>query len=322
MKILVFVEQRDNKLKKSAFEALAAARKLAGSASQVAALLVGGSVEGLAGELKNYGADTVYVVNNAAFDKYNVMAYAAAAEQAIKTFAPKLVLGIASPMGRDIFPRLAARFDAGLATDLIEIKANGDFITGLKPMYSGKVFAELALQNTELQFATLRPNVFKGETSGDGAANVSKLDVAAPASPLQTVEIRKGKSEKVDLTEATLIISGGRALGSADAFKILHEAADVIGATVGASRAAVDAGYAAHDMQVGQTGKTVNPTLYIAAGISGSIQHMAGMRSSKVIVAINTDPEAPIFKIANYGIIGDLFQVVPAMTKAFKELKG
>lgn len=322
MKVLVFVEQRDNKLKKSAFEALAAARKLTGAAAQVAAVIVGGSVDGLAGELKNYGVDTVYTVSGGAFDKFNVLAYAAGVEQAIKTFAPKVVLGIASPIGRDLFPRLAARFDAGIATDLIELKAAGDFITGLKPMYSGKVFAEITLQNTELQFATLRPNTFKGETSGDGAANASKLEVAAPAGTFQTVEIRKGKSEKADLTEATLIISGGRALGSADAFKILNEAADVIGATVGASRAAVDAGYAGHEMQVGQTGKTVNPNLYIAAGISGSIQHMAGMRSSKVIVAINTDPEAPIFKIANYGIVADLFQAVPAMTKAFKELKG
>lgn len=322
MKILVFVEQRGNKLKKSAFEALATARKLAGASSQVAALVIGGSVEALAGELKNYGADSVYVVNNPNFDKYNVLAYAAAAEQAIKAFAPKLILGIATPMGRDLFPRLAARFDAGIATDLIDIKVQGDFITGLKPMFSGKCFAELALQNTELQFATLRPNVFKGEASGDGAATVNKLEVNLPASSFQTLEIRKGKSEKVDLTEATLIISGGRSLGSADAFKILNDCADVIGATVGASRAAVDAGYAGHEMQVGQTGKTVNPNLYIAAGISGSIQHMAGMRSSKVIVAINTDPEAPIFKIANYGIVADLFQVVPAMTKAFKELKG
>jgi electron transfer flavoprotein alpha subunit len=322
MKVLVFVEQRDNKLKKSALEAIATARKLTGSAAQVAALVVGASVDGLAGELKSYGVDTVYTVNGAAFDKYNVMAYAAATEQAIKTFAPKLVLGIASPMGRDLFPRLAARFDAGIVTDLIEIKVNGDYISGLKPMYSGKCYAELTLQNTELQFATLRPNVFKGETSGDGAATVNKLEIAAPASALQTVEIRKGKSEKADLTEASLIISGGRALGSADAFKILVEAADVIGATVGASRAAVDAGYAGHEMQVGQTGKTVNPNLYIAAGISGSIQHMAGMRSSKVIVAINTDPEAPIFKIANYGIVADLFQAVPALTKSLKELRG
>ncbi len=322
MKVLVFVEQRDNKLKKSALEAIATARKLTGSAAQVAALIIGASVDGLAVELKSYGVDTVYTVNGAAFDKYNVMAYAAATEQAIKTFAPKLVLGIASPMGRDLFPRLAARFDAGIVTDLIEIKIDGDYISGLKPMYSGKCYAELTLQNTELQFATLRPNVFKGETSGDGAATVNKLEIAAPASALQTVEIRKGKSEKADLTEASLIISGGRALGSADAFKILVEAADVIGATVGASRAAVDAGYAGHEMQVGQTGKTVNPNLYIAAGISGSIQHMAGMRSSKVIVAINTDPEAPIFKIANYGIVADLFQAVPALTKSLKELRG
>lgn len=322
MKVLVFIEQRENKLKKNSFEALATARKLAGSAGDVAALLVGGSVDSLVAELKGFGADQVFTVSGNAFHHYNVLNYGAALEQAVKTFAPKLVLGMATPMGRDLFPRLAARFDAGMATDLVEIKANGDFISGLKPMYAGKCFAEVQMQNTELQFVTLRPNVFKGESTGDGNAALSKLDVAAVTGKLDTVEIRKGKSEKADLTEASIIISGGRALGSADAFSVLHECADVLGATVGASRAAVDAGFAPHDMQVGQTGKTVNPNLYVAAGISGSIQHMAGMRTSKVIVAINTDPEAPIFKIANYGIVGDLFQVVPALTKKMKELRG
>lgn len=322
MKVLVFIEQRENKLKKSSFEALATARKLAGSAGNVAALIVGGSVDSLASELKGYGADQVYTVSSNAFHHYNVLNYGAALEQAVKTFAPKLVLGMATPMGRDLFPRLAARFDAGMATDLVEINVNGDFISGLKPMYSGKCFATVQMQNTELQFVTLRPNVFKGESTGDGSAQVSKLDVSPVTGKLDTVEIRKGKSEKADLTEATVIISGGRALGSADAFSVLHECADVVGATVGASRAAVDAGFAPHDMQVGQTGKTVNPNLYVAAGISGSIQHMAGMRTSKVIVAINTDPEAPIFKIANYGIVGDLFQVMPALTKKLKELRG
>ncbi len=322
MKVLVFIEQRENKLKKSSLEALATARKIAGSAGQVAGLIVGGSVDTLASELKGFGADTVYTVSGNAFHHYNVLNYGASLEQAIKTFAPKLILGMATPMGRDLFPRLAARFDAGMATDLVDIKAEGDFVSGLKPMYAGKCFAEIQMQNTELQFVTLRPNVFKGESCGDGQAQVSKLDISPVTGKLDTLEVRKGKSEKADLTEATFIISGGRALGSADAFSILHECAEPLGATVGASRAAVDAGFAPHDMQVGQTGKTVNPNLYVAAGISGSIQHMAGMRTSKVILAINTDPEAPIFKIANYGIVGDLFQVVPALSKKIKELRG
>lgn len=322
MKVLVFVEQRDNKLKKSSFEALATARKLAGSASQVAAVIVGSHADGLASELKGFGADTVYTVSGDAFQLYNVFNYSAGIEAAIKAFSPRLVLGMATPMGRDLFPRLSARFDGALATDLVEIKADGDSVTGLKPMYAGKCFAELKLQNSEIFFASLRPNVFKGESSGDGNAASSSLSVSPVTGKLDTLEIRKGKSEKVDLTEASTIVSGGRALGSSDSFGILAECADVLGATVGASRAAVDAGFAPHDMQVGQTGKTVNPNLYIACGISGSIQHMAGMRTSKVIVAINTDPEAPIFKIANYGIVGDLFQVVPALTKKLKELKG
>lgn len=321
MKVLVFIEQRENKLKKASLEALSTARKLAGSAANVAAVVVGGSIDGITAELKNHGADTVFAVSGATFENYNVFNYGSAVEQAIKSFSPTVVLGMASPIGRDIFPRLAARHNAGIATDLIELKAEGETLVGLKPMYAGKAYAEVTFQNSGVQFATLRQNVFKADAS-DGAANVSKLEVAAADNKLKTIEIRKDKSEKVDLTEASIIISGGRSLGSADAFKILNEAAEVLGATVGASRAAVDAGYASHEMQVGQTGKTVNPNLYIAAGISGSIQHMAGMRTSKVIVAINTDPEAPIFKIANYGIVADLFQAVPILTQKLKELRG
>ncbi|MBC7660434.1 MAG: electron transfer flavoprotein subunit alpha/FixB family protein [Chitinophagaceae bacterium] len=321
MKVLVFIEQRENTLKKASLEALSVARNLAGSSANVAAVVIGGSIDSITAALKGHGADTVYSVSGAGFENYNVLNYAAAIDSAIKTFSPTVVLGMASPMGRDVFPRLAARHDAGIATDLIELKAEGETLVGLKPMYAGKAYAEVTFQNTKIQFATLRANVFKADAT-DGSAAVTKLDVTAADSKLKTVEIRKDKSAKVDLTEAGIIISGGRALGSADAFKILNEAADVLGATVGASRAAVDAGYASHEMQVGQTGKTVNPNLYIAAGISGSIQHMAGMRTSKVIVAINTDPEAPIFKIANYGIVGDLFQVIPILTQKLKELRG
>lgn len=321
MKVLVFIEQRENKLKKASLEALSVARKIAGSAANVAAVVVGGSTDGIAAELKGHGADSVFAASGAGFEHYNVFSYAAAVQQAIKTFSPTVVLGMATPIGKDLFPRLAARHDSALATDLIELEASGDKLVGLKPMYSGKVYAKVTFEGSSIQFATIRANVFKADAT-DGSGAVTKLDVAVNDAKLKTVEIRKDKSEKVDLTEASVIISGGRSLGSADAFKILHEAADVLGATVGASRAAVDAGYASHEMQVGQTGKTVNPNLYIAAGISGSIQHMAGMRTSKVIVAINTDPEAPIFKIANYGIVGDLFQVVPELTKKLKELRG
>lgn len=323
MKVLVFVEQRDGKIKNNAFEALSLASKLAGSAANVAAVLVGKGISALTSQLQGFGADTVYTADGDKFEKYNVLSYAAAVDAALKEFAPQLVLGIASPMGRDLFPRLAARHDAAMMTDVISLKAEGNDLTALKPMYAGKCRAELTTKGAKLAFVSLRGNVFPAAKAGQGAATSKALNVEVPGNvKLVTKEIRKGAGEKADLTEAAIIISGGRALGSADAFKILHECADTVGATVGASRAAVDSGFAPHSMQVGQTGKTVNPNLYIACGISGSIQHMAGMRTSKVIVAVNTDPEAPIFTVADYGIVADLFQAVPLLTKKFKELHG
>jgi len=321
MKVLVFIEQRDGKIKSSAFEALAVGAKIAGNTADLAAVLIGQSIAGQAGELAGHGADTVYTVDGAEYAQYNALTYTAAVDAAVKAHGAQVVVGTASPMGRDVFPRLAARLDAGLVTDAIAVNVNGGALSATKPMYAGKCLAEVALQNSAVQLVTVRPNVFAANKTGQGAAAGKALTAAAPAGvKFKTLEIRKGKSQKADLTEAGAIISGGRAMGSADAFKVLNECADVIGASVGASRAAVDSGYATHDMQVGQTGKTVNPNLYIACGISGSIQHMAGMRTSKVIVAINTDKDAPIFTIANYGIVADLFQAVPEMTKEFKKL--
>ncbi len=321
MKVLVFIEQREGKLKSSSLEALTLGAKLAGSPADCAAVVVGKDIGGLAAQLHGYGCDTVHFADDAAFDKYNPLAYAAAVEAAVKGHGAKLVLGVASPMGRDVFPRLAARFDAGILTDLTAVELSGDKLTGVKPMYAGKVLAKVAIQNSTVMFATIRPNVFAANKSGAGATTMVKLAVAAPAaSRIKTVEIRKGQSTKADLTEATRIVSGGRSLASAENFKVIYDLAEALGATPGASRAAVDSGYATHDMQVGQTGKTVNPTLYIACGISGSIQHMAGMRTSKVIVAINTDPEAPIFKVASYGIVADLFKAAPIMTQKLKAL--
>lgn len=321
MKVLVFLEQRAGKLKSSSLEALTLGAKIAGSPADCHAVLIGKGVGGLVAQTQGYGCDTVHVVDDGAFENYNPLSYAAAVTAAVKATGAKVVLGVASPMGRDVFPRLAARFDAGILTDLTALAMEGENVTGIKPMYAGKCLAKVAIEGGSVQFATIRPNVFAANKGGTGSATAAALAVSAPAdSRIKTVEIRKGQSEKADLTEATRIISGGRSLASADNFKILFECADVIGATVGASRAAVDSGYASHDMQVGQTGKTVNPTLYIACGISGSIQHMAGMRTSKVIIAINTDPEAPIFKVANYGIVADLFKAVPIMTQKFKAL--
>jgi len=323
MKVLVFIEQRAGKLKSVAFEALTAGAKLAGNPGDLSAVVVGSGVEKLAGELAGYGADTVYVADDAGLQHYNVLGYAAALEAAIKTSGAKIVIGGASPMGKDLFARMAARLDAGILTDVTTLELAGENLVGTKPMYSGKCLAELTLEGAAVQMATVRPNIFAANKSGAGKATATKISVTVPSDgKLKTTDVRKGKSEKPDLTEASVIISGGRAMANADNFKILHECAEVIHATVGASRAAVDSGYATHDMQVGQTGKTVNPNLYIACGISGSIQHMAGMRTSKVIVAINTDPEAPIFTIANYGIVADLFQAVPVLTKKFKELLG
>jgi len=320
MKVLAFLDQRDGKLKSSAFEALAVGAKLAGSPANLACVIVGSGVAALANEVKGHGADKCYVADSADLAKYNVLGYTSAVEAAVKSFGAQIVVGAASAIGRDILPRLAARLDAGILTDLVSVELNGNFVTGRKPMFAGKCFANVTMQNTEIQVVSIRPNVFPAIKSGQGSAAVENISVSADMSKLITKDIRKGKSEKPDLTEATRIISGGRAVGSADNFKILAECADALSATVGASRAAVDSGYATHDMQVGQTGKTVNPNLYIACGLSGSIQHMAGMRTSKVIVSVNTDPEAPIHGIASYGIVGDLFQVVPLLTKKFKEM--
>ncbi len=321
MKVLVFCEQRDGKLKSSALEALTVGTKLAGSAADCAAVIIGSGVEGLAGELAGYGCDTVHVVDGGDFANYNPANYTSALDAAVKAHGAQAVIGSASPMGKDMFARLSARLDAGLLTDLTSIEANGDKLSGTKPYYSGKVIANVAIEGGSVQLATIRPNVIPPEKSGQGSATASKLDVsAATDSRIKTVDVRKGAGDKLDLTEAPIIISGGRAMANAENFQILDTCAEVLGGTVGASRAAVDSGFCSHTMQVGQTGKTVNPSLYIACGISGSIQHMAGMRTSKVIVAVNTDPEAPIFKIADYGIVADLFETVPVMTEKFKEL--
>lgn len=324
MKVLVFLEQRDQNLKSSAHEALSVAYKIAGSSENVAGLTVGlDSTDTAAASLAEFGCSTLYTVKESSLQNYNVLGYSAALSKAIDEFKPDVVLGIASPMGRDLFPRVAAKHNAGLLTDLTDVTIDGgNLLGGVKPMYAGKVLAKVSYKGDGIRMATLRPNVFAPEKNPATLNQVELTSVSWDQEAQKLSELKKGASTKADLTEAGKIISGGRAMASEQNFSILFECAETLDATVGASRAAVDSGYASHDMQVGQTGKTVNPNLYIACGISGSIQHMAGMRTSKTIVAINTDEEAPIFSVADYGVVGDLFEVVPELTKQLKEVLG
>ena len=262
MKVLVFIEQRDAQMKHSAFELLNAASKIAPSANDVAAVIVGSGVGSLAEQLNGYGVNKVFVADAPELTDYNNSTYVSAVETAISNFQPGLVLGAASPMGKDIFPRLAARLDSAIATDVTSVEASGDDIVVKKPVFAGKAIANLELKGAT-KLVTVRLNTFADDKSGEGSVEVEAITVEASNSPLKTIEV-KGSSDKADLTEATRIVSGGRAMGSEENFKILDECAEVLNATVGASRAAVDSGYAPHHLHIGQTGKTVNPNLFIS----------------------------------------------------------
>lgn len=321
--VLIFAEHQDGKLKKTSLELASKAAELAAkSGGQAEAVLIGNGVDALANELAPYGIKKVTILQSPKLDKYNTIGYVNVLAGLVKELNPDILLATASPAGKDFFPRLAARLDTGLAADAVDLKIDGDGkLLATHPIYSGKALVDIKIPNSKPQMALIRPNSFGvGAAQAGATAEVLKKDVDPGDMKAEMKELVKAASDKADLTEAEIIVSGGRAMKEAANFKILQELADVIGATVGASRAAVDSGYAPHDMQVGQTGKVVNPKLYLAFGISGAIQHLAGMRTSKVIVAVNKDPEAPIFQKADYGIVGDLFEVVPLLTAEFKRV--
>lgn len=314
--ILVFTETSGNNVKSVTLEILG---KLAGHNVEVA------SFEAISSEaqadLAKFGAAKIHTLKGSNLDKYSPEGYANALKAFISSQSFDYVFSGSTSLAKDLMPRLAGMFDAGMASEVTNFVMDGDAFNGTRPMFAGKCLAKVEITGPKPHFVTVRPNALgltDSPTAGAGATNEVSADAGAIRAAIK--EIIKGASEKLDLTEANIIVSGGRAMKNADNFKILNEMADVIGATVGASRAAVDSGYAPHSMQVGQTGKTVAPSLYIACGISGAIQHLAGMRTSKVIVAINTDPDAPIFTKADYGIVGDLFQIVPIMTEEFKKI--
>ena len=316
--VLVFTELHDGHVKPVTLEILG---KLAGQSADVA--VIGDIAADQVAELAKYGAQNVHKLKGSNLDKYSPEGYTNALSEFIKSKSYDYVFAGATSMGKDFLPRLAAKFDAGLASDVTNFTMDGGVFAGTRPFFSGKCLAKVEITGPKPHFVTIRPNALgmnANPTAGAGAA----ADAAANAGEIRAMikEIVKAASTKTDLTEANIIVTGGRAMKNAENFKILEQMADVLGATVGASRAAVDSGFAPHAMQVGQTGKTVAPSLYIACGVSGAIQHLAGMRTSKVIVAINTDPDAPIFTKADYGIVGDLFQIVPVMTEEFKKLLG
>lgn len=310
--ILVFVELDGGKPRKTAAELLGKAASL--GLGPVSAAVVG---DGDAASLGQWGASTVYQVSGPSFADYGTGAYVKALQAVIEKAQPAVVLAAASPVTRDAFPRLSARIGAGLAVECTDLRAEGGTLVGRRPIYAGKALADVKVKSPVALFTT-RPNSFPAGQPTGGTANVVAVDagVTDADNDVKVVEKVQPATKVVDLTEAERIVAGGRSLKSKEQFDaVVRPLAAAAHATVGASRAAVDAGFAGHSEQVGQTGKVVNPTLYIALGISGAIQHLAGMRTSRVIVAVNKDPEAPIFQYATYGIVGDLFEVAPALAK-------
>ena len=319
MKFLVFIEQREGKIRKASLEALSLARRLSGG--PVAAVLPGKGVAALAKDLGKYGAATVYVADRDDLALYSNKGYVGALDQAASKENPDVVLIAATAMGKDVAPRFAARHDVSVLADVMDLRVDGDRLVGWRPVYSGKARAEVDCGTAKLQIATTRPNVFAAEAKEAAEPRVETLDLGEIAPRARVVKVETSESKELDVAEADIIVSGGRGIKGPENWPVIKDLQQALGAALGASRAVVDAGWIDHQHQVGQTGKVVSPTLYVACGISGAIQHLAGMGTSKVIVAINKDPDAPIFKVATYGIAGDLFQVVPEVAKAVRAAK-
>ncbi|MEC3660089.1 electron transfer flavoprotein subunit alpha/FixB family protein [Bacillus velezensis] len=316
-KVIVLGEFRDGALRNVTFEAIAAGKTISGGGVVIGVLMGKGAADA-ASELIQYGADKVFTADSPGLSQYTADGYAAVLGDLIENEKPDAVIFGHTSMGKDLSPKLAARFETGLISDSTDVSVTGDNIVFTRPIYSGKAF-EQVISTDPFILATIRPNNIQAlEKDANRTGDIEEL--AAPPADLRTVieEVVKKTADGVDLSEAKIIVAGGRGVKSKDGFEPLKELAEVLGAAVGASRGACDADYCDYSLQIGQTGKVVTPDLYIACGISGAIQHLAGMSNSKVIVAINKDPEAEIFKIADYGIVGDLFEVVPLLTQEFK----
>lgn len=315
-KILVIGETVDSKLKATTLELLSAAQS---GSDEIHLVVFGAGASAVASQAGTYGVSKLFAGEDTAFQVFHSEVFSTVIAETIKNQGPYTVLASGSSAMRDCLPRVAAKLNAGILSDCSTLDLKNLVVR--KPLYSGKCSARFEFQNSENKIILMRPNQMPVHP-GTKASAPEKVLLALPAGNWMTTvkEVVKGASSKLDLTEANIIVAGGRGMKGPEHFKLLQDLADVLGATVGASRAVVDAGWVPHGMQVGQTGKTVAPALYIACGISGAIQHLAGMSSSKTVVAINKDPDAPIFKKATYGIVGDVFEVLPALTVEFKKI--
>lgn len=319
--VLVVAESFEGKLRKTTHSAITFARQAASAIGGTFSILViGAGVGAAAQEAAAFGAAKVLVADDASLSNYVAERYAPTVAEVGKSFA--VIVGTASAYGKDLLPRVAAKLSAGLASDISEVLSEGGRLRYKRPMYAGNAFGICSL-STAIQVVSVRQSAFSAAESSGGASPVESVSVKAPsaaASRVEFVSFDQVKSERPELTEARTVVAGGRALKERFG-EVLNPLADVLGAAVGASRAACDAGFAPSDLQVGQTGKVVAPSLYIAVGISGAIQHLAGMKNSKVIVAINKDPDAPIFQVADFGLVQDLFAAVPELTRLAQAIK-
>lgn len=326
--VWVYAEQRDGQLLRVALELVGEGRKLAdGLGKKLSAVLMGSNIQSLAGELIAHGADQVYVLDHPELAVYNTEPYALALEQLVQRELPEIVLVGATHNGRDLAPRVSAKLKTGLTADCTQLAIDQEkgLLLQTRPAFGGNIMATIICPNHRPQMATVRPGVMAKLASDyrrKGEIVEFIPDFTGIAVRAVVREVVKEARQQVNLPEAKIVVSGGRGLANAEGFRLIEELAQVLGGEVGASRACVDCNWISHDHQVGQTGTTVAPDLYVACGISGAIQHLAGMSSSKVIVAINKDPNAPIFQVADYGIVGDVYQVIPKLIEALKEEKG
>ncbi len=325
--VFVFIQQVDGVIAPVSFELLGKARELAASLNtSVSAVLCGSGVEGLARELGEYGADTVILVDDPALATYTTEPYAHAMYNVINYFKPDVVLYGATTIGRDLAPRVSARVHTGLTADCTKLEVDPDTkqLMMTRPAFGGNLMATIVCPDFRPQMATVRPGVMQKTERMDGRevkVFPYKLKFEHNDKYVEVLDVIKKTAATADIASAKILVSGGRGMGSRENFAMLYDLADALGGRVSASRAAVDAGWADKDLQVGQTGKTVRPKLYIAVGISGAIQHIAGMEESDIIIAINRDETAPIFKVADYGVVGDLNKIVPMLTEKIKAAK-